>query len=762
MKKNNKTHFLYILIFLFVVKQTFSQQKIDSKVYDIETKKPVSDVAIQIENTNKWFVTDANGTFKIEDLEKHSFLIFSKIGYKKLKIALKDIEERIYLIPKVSRLKEVKILSRTFSSSQLKKVVSDQIYLSKKDIEQLPFILGEKDVIKLIQYTPGVQQGTEGQSGLLVRGGNGSMNLTLLDNIYLHNISHLGGLFSSINSDFVQSLEFSKSGFDAEFGGRLSSVTDIKTLSVSDSTQFKGSIGLLTSKLSSNIKINSKNNLLLSGRRTYLEIFKPFLKPDNSLLSSKKNYLLYDFLIKHSLEISDKNSLETTFYKTKDKFTDKTKGRNSSFIWGNTIIGTTFKHKFSDYLQSETTLFNSFYNLSLNNDDAFLFNYSAKSSFGIYGLKHHFLWNKPSKYIVKFGGQYNRNKILPKDVKAKINNTPLEILNQETYFYEDINVFADIEIPINLKLAVKTGVRATTYINQKNELINREIFYALEPRLSLKYKLSNNQVFKASYQRLSQFVHQASVNSFNSPTDFFIVSTGNVKPQVVNQFSIGHVFEQGTVQLESAVFYKDVNGFTDFENGSANNLLSNNIYDDILVGKLKSYGLEFSVNKKIKKLTSQLALTLSKTRAKFDRINNGNYYPTIFDRPINFNSINHYKLNDMLEFGALFLFTSGQNYTRPKDIRILNQQPILNFESKNASRYPNYHRLDLSCTYTFKQKRKLNSKLNFTIYNIYNNKNPFFISSALWGDVEESYIQITDNIDNLFPILPTVNLMFSF
>ena len=752
---------LVILVFLLFVNSIVTAQKnVKSQVIDFETNLPISDVSIQVANTNKGVATDDKGFFKLNNVTDQAFLILSKIGYQSLKLKVKELNNKVYLLSKISTLQE--IIVRNFTSSQLKKIIPDQIYLSKSDIEKLPFILGEKDVIKLIQYTPGVQQGAEGQSGLLVRGGNGSMNLTLLDNIYLHNISHLGGLFSSINSDFVESIEFSKAGFDAEFGGRLSSVTDIKTLKAPDSTFFKGSIGLLTSKLSSNIKINAKNSLLLSGRRTYLEIFKPFLKDDNSLLSRKKSYFLHDFFAKHSFKISDKNSLETTFYSTKDKFTDKTKGRDRNFSWGNTIIGTTFKHKFSDNLESETTFFNSFYKLSLKHDDDFLFDYSAKSNFGVYGLKHHFLWSKPNKYVLKLGGQYNRNKILPKDVQANIDNIPLEILNQETYFYEDINAFADLEMPINKKIALKTGLRATAFINEENALINKETFYALEPRVSLKYKLSSNQAFKTSYQRLSQFIHQASVDSFNSPTDFFIVSTGDVKPQVVNQFSIGHVFEQGTVQLNSAVFYKDVTNYTEFENGSANNLLSNNIYEDVLVGKLKSYGVEFSINKKIQKITSQFALTLSRTQAKFNRINNGNYYPTTFDRPVNLNFINHYKLNDRLEFGTLFLFTSGQNYTRPKDIRIINQQPILSFESQNASRYPNYHRLDLSCTYSFKQKSKWNSKLNFTVYNVYNNKNPFFISSVLWGDVEESYIQVTENVDNLFPILPTINWIFSF
>ena len=761
-EKRSVQFFCYIAFIVFANSKIIAQKNISSYVLDFENNKPVQDVSIQIKNTNKGTTTNTKGFFKIDRISNKAILILSKIGYEKIYLPVQKLQKTIYLIPKISSLKEVELVVRSFSSSQLKKIVPDQIYLSQKDIEKLPFILGEKDVIKLIQYTPGVQQATEGQSGLLVRGGNGSMNLTLLDNIYLHNIAHLGGVFSAINSDFVNSLQFSKAGFDAEYGGRLSSVIDIKTLTPPDSTYFKGSIGLLTSKLTSNIKINKKNSLLLSGRRTYLEIFKPFLKDDNSILSRKKNYFLYDLFAKHSLKINAKNTLETTFYATKDNFKDKTKGRDRGFEWGNTIIGTTFKHQFSSKLQSQTTVFSSNYKLSIQHDDGFLYTYKAKSNFGVYGLKHYFLWNSPDKYTLKIGGEYNKNKILPKDVKATIDYIPLEILNQEVFNYDDFSVYGDLEIPLNQKTELKTGLRASSFFNKENALIDKETFYTIEPRVSFKYKLSNKEALKASYQRLSQFVHQASVSTFSSPTDFFILSTDHIKPQIVNQFSAGYAFEKRGLHLNSAVYYKDITNYTEFENGSVNNLLSNNLYEDILVGKLKSFGIEFSLNKKINKLASQISLTLSKTLAKFKEINNANYYPPTFDRPVNFNSINHYRLNDRIELGALFLFTTGQNYTRPRDIRIINEEPIVNFEPKNASRYPDYHRLDLSCTYSFKNKGKWNSRLNLTVYNIYNNKNPFYISSALWGSPDESFIQVSDNVDNLFPILPTLNWIFSF
>lgn len=750
---------LYLISFLFfIISGVYSQDSVKSQVIDIEKNRPINDVSVQILDTDRGVFTDKNGFFELERLPRGTELVFSKIGYYTLKVNINFIEDVIYLSPKVSQLDEVVI--RSFSSSQLKRTVPDQIYFSKKDIKRLPFILGEKDVIKLIQYTPGVQQAAEGQTGFLVRGGNGSMNLTMLDNIYLHNSAHLGGLFSTVNSDIVHSLEFSKAGFDASYGGRLSSITDIKTLKSPDSTHYNGSLGLLSTKLTGNIKIDKKNSLLLSGRRTYLEVFKPFFGDDSSILGKNKNYFLYDFLTKHSFKIDKKNSIETTLYITRDDFRDQTKGRNRKLKWGNFLLGTTFKHQFSSILSSQTTFSNSFYGFSFEDND-FPYRYQAESTFSVFSINHFVLLEKPS-YTLKLGVAYHRNNILPKRVNASVDNSPLEILNQDDYRYDDVNIYGDLNFSISPLLKAKTGLRFTSFFTINNALIDKETFFSMEPRVSLKYKYKENQVFKFSYQRLSQFVHQASVSSYSLPADFFVISTNKIKPQVSNQFSLGYSYEINSLQLNSGVYFKNVANYTEFENGSVNNLFSNNIYEDMLVGEFNSYGFELSVNKKVKKITAQGSLTLSRTLAKFEEINNGNYYPTTFDRPLNINAIVHYKLNNKLEFGALFLFTSGQNYTKPKDIRILNERPILNFEPKNASRFPSYHRLDLSITYSFKRKRKWSSKLNLTLYNVYNNKNPFQIYYSTNGNVDDTLIEITEKKDNLFPFLPTLNWFFSF
>lgn len=750
----------YILLQLLILIPSviIAQEAISSKIIDVSKNIPVSDAAITVKGTTKGTYTNKSGVFNLEGVKPEAVLQITKIGYQSLELPVKNLETIVYLLPEVSVLDAVVL--RSFSSSQLKKIAPDQIRLSKADIEKLPFILGEKDVIKLIQYTPGVQQAAEGQSGLFVRGGNGSMNLTLLDNIYLHNTAHLGGLFSAINSDFVDNLEFSKAGFDARFGGRLASVTHIETLKTPDSTTFSGSIGLLAAKLTGNIKLNTNNSVLVSGRRSYLETIAPFFKDEDAIINTDKIYTLHDILIKHDIDISKKSNLQTTFYSTFDRFKDETKGRNRKFQWGNTLLGATFSHKFNERLTTQTTVSKSAYDFSIA-DAEFPFDYNARNAFEVLNASHTFLL-KTNKYLLETGIAYNNNTILPKDVQARIEEVPVEILNQEHYKYSDFSIFIDLEMPLTKRLEAKAGLRFTGYFTEANALIESDTFLVLEPRLSFKYQYTDNHAIKLSYQKLNQFIHQASIGTLSLPADFFVVSTDAFKPQLSHQVSLGYIYENNSTQWNSAVYYKDVANYTEFENGSVNNLFSNNIYDDILIGTFKSYGLELSINKKVHKFTGQAALTLSKTIAKFDAINAGNYFPATFDRPINVNAIGHYRLNDRIDLSALFIFTSGQNFTRPQDIRIVSQRPIINFEPKNASRFPSYHRLDVSCTYAFKPKGKWQSKLNLTLYNVYNNPNPFQIAFFTLGDTEDESVSITETRDNLFPFLPTINWLFSF
>ncbi len=755
---NTVKQIILLLVLALLFNKTQCQNIIKAKVFDFEKNTVLQDVSIRVQGTKKGTYSNTEGIFILENITPDNILVFSKIGYETRLINAQNINKKIYLEQEIKALSEVRL--RTFSSSQLKKVTPDQIYFSKQDINRLPFILGEKDVIKLIQYTPGVQQATEGQAGFIVRGGNSSMNLTLLDNIYLHNTAHLGGLFSAINSDFVKSLEFSKGGFDARFGGRVSSITDIKTLKTTNTTNFSGSLGLLSAKLTGNIKVNEKHNILLSGRRTYFDAVKPFIKSQDGILSKDSNYFLYDFLAKHTFKTSKKGQLETLFYSTKDDFFDKTKGRDRQLDWGNILIGTTYTHKFSEHLTSETAISNSLYEFSFASNDV-IFDYNVTNSVNIINLSHHFKWKLP-KYILKIGASYNRNNILPKKVRATVNNSPLKILNQDVFKYDDVNIFGDWEFSISEKTKIKTGLRLTLFKNKANPLINSAVFYSVEPRLSIKHQFKANQAFKFSYQRLSQFIHQASIDSFSLPADFFVISTDAVKPQVANQASLGYVYETNDLQFNSALYFKNVNNYSEFANGSINNIFSNNIYTDIVLGHFNAFGLELSASKKIDKLTAQSALTLSRTFAKFNEINQGQYFPTNFDRPININTIVNYKLNNKVELGVLFLYTSGQNYTRPRDIRIINEEPIINFESKNASRYPSYHRLDLSCTYAFKPKGSWQSKLNLTLYNVYNNKNPFQITFSTDGNANDAFVEIIETRDNLFPFLPTINWLFSF
>ena len=748
----------YIFTYLLVLStKLLAQSHFSVYVFDIKNNTAVSNAAIVMESTGKGTYTDNNGYFELDNSSKNEIIVISKIGYETKRLHSSKIENTIYLTPKSNNLNETII--HGFSSSQLKKITPDQIYFSKKDIEKLPFILGEKDIIKLIQLTPGIQPASEGQSGLLVRGGNASMNLTLLDNVYLHNTAHLGGLFTAINSDFVHSLSFSKAGFDGQFGGRLSSITEINTLEKPKTTSFNGSIGLLAAKITGNIKINEKNSLLVSGRRSYLEVLKPLINDNESILGDTKNYFLYDFLTKYRYEFNAKSSFEAFTYITRDNFSDKTKVKSRKLVWGNLLIGANFHHNYSENLNSKTTVSNSYYEFEFS-DNNFPFNYDAKNTFNNFSIKHtlSLKWNNK---LLKFGGNFDINSTLPKRINASIDYTPIVVQNQVRFHFKETAIFGDLELPISNKTSLKTGLRIINYRLDNNVFVEKNNRIEYEPRLSLKYDLTSQNAFKLSYQRISQFMHQASIPGLSLPIDFFITSTKVIKPQISDQLSFGYTHEHNGFQLNSSIYYKKISNYTEFINGAANNLFNSDIFNDIAVGSLNSYGLEVSVKKKIKRFTSQTAFTLSRSIANFKVINEGKDFPATFDRPININTILRYQLNKRIEIGALFIYTSGQTYTRPKDVRIINEEPLLNFEQKNRSRYPSYHRLDLSCTYSFKPKKKWNSKLNLTLYNVYNQKNTFNIYHKIDGDLSQSY-SFSEVREALFPFIPTLNWLFKF
>ncbi len=753
MSKQTKNFWILMLFLISFSGNNFAQKDLTGYVYTSDTNKPAYGAAVIW--GNKFSTTDKKGKFFIENGFLKDSIHITYLGYKKIStVFTKDLKKHL-LQTELEYLSIVEI--NQFTLKSIIRVESGKIEYSAKAIENLPFILGEKDVLKLLQYTPGVQQAKEGQSGLLVRGGNSSMNLTYIDGVYLHNTSHLGGLFTAINSDLVEKMTFSKSGFDARYGGRLASITEISTKDNFNSFFAKGSVGLITSKLTTGIVLEDiKTKLLFSGRRTYLELISPLYDgnlADNegTILGKGRRYYFYDNVFKIKTQLNPKNSVSVSAYKTLDFYNDGDGVAKKNTEWSNQLIGFQWKSQLSEALRSEFFLGQSRYQLDFEGA-SFPYSYEFYNSYQTNTVKQVFKYVS-EKQVVNFGLEYNAVKNLPRRIEGSIQDTPLLVENQQMYLYDEISFFVDDNIEITNLFKIKAGLRFTNFDSKYN---------VFEPRISFNYEFIQNQFLKLSYQKLNQFVHQAAFTSQGTPLDFYLPSNKDVKPQKLNQVSLGYgrIFDVYSIELDS--YYKNTQNYIEFKNGSLFNLFSNDVYSDISSGELISYGIETSLKYSKNRTTASFSYTFSKTNAQFDDINYGKIFPVVFDRPHNFSFLLDYQLSKKLVLGALFIFTSGQTYTPAKDIKIINEEPIITFGDRNSYRYPSYSRLDLSATYVLKEDKDWASKLSLTLYNVYNRKNPFYINYKVSGGVDEGFVESEAVVETLFPFIPTLNWIFNY
>ena len=753
---------IFILFFAFPFVAFSQETSIEGKVFD-NINEPLEATNIYLVKNKKGVYTNSKGYFVLADVTLPDTAIVSFIGYGTQKIIISSNEFlKINLISSGNVLEDA-VVTDIYNS--VDDVQAGEITLNSKDIEKLPIIFGEQDIVKMLQFLPGVQQGKEGQSGMFVRGGNNSMNLFLIDDIYLHNTSHIGGFLSAINTDIIESLTFSKSGIPAEFGGKLSSVTSIQTNPSSEEFTAKGSIGVISSKISIKQPIEAiKTDIQITGRRTYFDLVKPLFSNDdnNSLLNKNLSYFFYDYSIKTKTKINSKNELSFLLFNTYDSYVDNSENSYKDMSWRNTLIGLEWKHYFLDNFISKTIVSNSKYDFKFKGL-AYPYKYSIDSDIDIYSIKNiNYIFSENNR--IKFGFEYNFNQNIPKYVNAKLSDVQLEVENPGKLYSHDFSFFVSDEFALNDNLLFNAGLRISNFINTNldNDIYDAsyKYYYGIEPRLSVRYTLDKKTSIKFSYNRIFQFYHQATMASLSLPIDFYMPSTVDIAPQEVNQVSIGYYKNIRGFNISAETYYKLISNMSEFKNGSINNLFNPDLYDDMVFGKTYSYGLELSVSKNIDKMMFMTSYTLSRSISEFEDINEGNPFPSAFDRPHNFNTLVSYDISDKWEVSGVFVFTSGQNFTAPSDIRIINESVIVNYSDKNSMRFPNYHRLDVSVTYKFKERKGFKSKLNFTIYNVYNNNNPFYIDYVVSGSIEDNSITIKPETTTLFPVMPTITWMF--
>ena len=789
-------------IFTFILLNFFSisilaqtNYTISGYVQDNESGENLIGVSIYDKNTFKGTVTNQYGFYSLTLGQGKYDITFSFIGLESVtkNITLsKDVRINISLESNSILTDEVIVtgekLDKNVTSSNM-----SQVKIEVNNIKQLPVIFGEVDVLKSAQLLPGITSNGEGSSGLYVRGGGPDQNLILLDEAVVYNASHLFGFFSVFNADAIKNINIIKGGMPAEYGGRLSSVLDI-TMKDGNNKKYEldGGLGLLSSRLTLQGPIQkNKSSFIISSRRTYIDVLsKPFLNkidPEtgepNAFAGS--GYYFYDLTTKINYRISDKDRLYLSGYFGRDvfSFVNSDNGFAIEIPWGNATGSLRWNHLFNDKLFMNTSLIFSDYRFEFNLAQSD-FEFKIFSGINDWNTKVDFLYQPNQRHTIKFGTNYTYHEFTPGNATGRAGDVEFaqdEIFRQYSnegaiYFSDDFELSDDIKINAGLRYSSfqhNGDVSLFNYI--KNDLtLSSDNYRHIEPRLSLRYKLNTTSSIKAAYTENYQYVHLASTSSVSLPTDLWVPSSSGIKPKFARQYALGYFKNLNDNMYETSLeaYYKEMTNLIEYREGYLPEDNTNSSGDDSFTfGDGESYGIEVLLKKIKGKTTGWIGYTLSKTTRYFDEVNNGESFPAKYDRRHDLSVTATHKLSKAWTLSGVFVYASGNSITLPTERYVIGGDVYTQFTSRNGYRMDPYHRMDIGATYTpTKKNKKFKSSWNFSIYNIYSRKNPYFIYFAIEGleeNVDNQNIQ-NGNVEakayqvSIFPILPSVTWNFNF
>jgi hypothetical protein len=736
---------LLLLFCLLPTIGSFAQQKfsISGSIKDITSGEELIGAAVLVkEIPGTGVVANAYGFYTLELPVGEYTLRFQYTGYemKEQKVKLdKSMKLNVEMKPKNSELKVVEISAEKPDES-LSRTSMGVEKLSSKEIQMIPVLFGEADLLKTLQLLPGVKSAGEGNTGFFVRGGSADQNLILLDEAPVYNASHLLGFFSVFNSDAVKEATLYKGTMPTEFGGRIASVLDVK---MNEGNQKKlnvlGGVGLIASRLTVEAPIvKDKSSFIVSGRRTYADMFLK-LSADTNL--RKSTLYFYDLNAKLNYKISDKDRIFISGYFGRDNFGFSDQFR---FDWGNATGTIRWNHLFSDKLFSNTSLIYSDYNykIKLSASD---FDVEIGSTIRDWNLKQDYQYYQNNKSTIKFGWNSIYHTFMPGEVAGAdfLNN----LTNDRRYAWENA-AYISHQYQFNKKLSIDYGLRLSTFsyigpgtvyefdtdgnITNERQAANGEFiqnYINPEPRLSINYRIDSLQSIKGGYSRTVQNLHLLSNTTSGNPTDIWIPSSNNIKPELGDQYSAGYFrnLKKNTYEFSAETYYKWMANQIDYRNG-AELILNQEVEGELVYGTGRAYGLELLVRKKTGKFTGWIGYTLSRTERKFDEIDNGKYFAARQDRTHDLTVVAMYELNNKWALSANFVYYTGNAVTFPSGKYEMDGQIVNYYSERNGYRMPAYHRLDLGATYYRKRTDTYESSWSFSVYNAYGRENAYTIS----------------------------------
>jgi len=742
----------------------------------------------------KGVASNQYGFYSITLDEGNYILTISHISYqtKNLNLALNNnLDLNPELISKSSINQEVIIYTKR-RDANVKNPQMGKIDLSIEKIRNIPAFMGEIDILKAIQLLPGVRNAGEGNAGFYVRGGGPDQNLIILDDAVVYNTGHLFGFFSIFNSDAIRNISFIKGDMPAQYGGRISSVLDVAMKDGnSNKFQTEGGIGLIASRFSVQgpLKKNlpgrqaGKASFIVSARRTYIDVLtKPFISRSSGYYGTA--YYFYDLNAKINYRFSEKDRLYLSGYFGRDVFNyNSTKHSFTSNIpWGNSTATLRWNHVFNRRLFANTTL--------VYNDYKFKFA-AAQESFALSlnsgirdaNLKIDLDYYPLPQHKMKFGGLYTYHKFIPNILSGHSDSIQFQPNNESTKYANETALYLQDDWEISDKIKVNYGIRwsgftqigpYTKYIRDANRnKIDSTVYKSFEairsysgfePRFTIRYAINDETSIKAAITRNNQYIHLVSNAGSTLPTDLWVPSTYNVKPQKSWQYSAGLFknFNDNMYEGSLEVYYKNMKNQVEYAEGYTPSL--SDPEDQFVFGRGWSYGSEIFVNKTKGRFNGWLGYTLSWTWRKFKDLNGGEKYPAKFDRRHDLSVVGNYEFNKKWRFGAVFVYGTGNAITLPERFYIINGVLTQEYSKINQYRMKAYHRLDLSATLTPENKKhkKLESFWVFSIYNVYSRLNPYFIYFDQTGSPYNGTLKVEAKQVSLFPILPAVTWNFKF
>jgi hypothetical protein len=780
---------VFIFIFHFQIRVTgispaeSNMQKtvtLSGYIRDAESGERLAGVTVIETNQNTGVSTNAYGFYSLIIPEGGWGLRLSYIGYKTLihsGSAGKNSTHDFTMERLDNQLGEVVIEAKR-SDENVRAPSMGMVKLDVKTIKTIPSLLGEVDVVRVLQLMPGVQATSEGSTGFSVRGGGSDQNLILLDDAAVYNSGHLLGFFSIFNNDAVKNVTLYKGDIPAAYGGRLSSLLDVE-MKEGDPRKigFTGSVGTISSKLTiEGPIIKDRTTFLIAGRRTYADLFLPFAKEED--LHDIKLYF-YDFNFKLSDVLNENNRLYLTGYTGRDIF----KNKFSAIEFGNQTGSLRWNHIYSSKLFMNLSLIYSRYNYDLGTPDSGTgsFSFSWDSHLTDYSPRLDFTHYLTDNHKLRYGASVIYHEFFPGEVRG-IGSTSGETyfklpssyaLESGLYISDEYKVAGNLILKYGLRLAMFQNIGPGTYYEFDNEYTPvdstvypaGEIFKtysALEPRIAFTYLINDISSVKGSYSHTAQFIALAQNSSSGTPLNIWFPASPNVEPQLCDQFAAGYFrnLRNDNFEVSGEIYYKNFRSLIDFRD-HAQLFLNQYLEGELRRGRGYSYGIETMLRKNEGFFTGWISYTYSRSFRTVPEINNGNRYPSLYDKPHTINLVTTFAISQRITASSTWTYATGLPLTLPTGRALIGNALIPIYSDRNSARMDDYHRLDISISLMGKQKpdRKWHSELNLSVYNVYNRHNAWSINFV--QDAEDPYITYAEKT-YLFSVIPALTYNIKF